>query len=191
MNTPFEAYKEYLAIKSHFSKGSYDYHKYNGKMNVKQESFNVRKDKLFYEKLAKHNDLTNFLVANLSENEKTYIRDLVYSSEADNRYNEWLKRQQSLTYLIKSELGKLEFEFDKNFICKDHQHPILLRKFLGKDISLETICLLLELSGALKYWNKELKDDIIWNSIKIKLIKYSPFINIDRKHIKKIILEYY
>ena len=64
----FECYKEYVALKNHFTKPSYDYFKYNGKAKLNPSSFDGRKDKLFFQKLAKHPDVHNFLVANLSEN---------------------------------------------------------------------------------------------------------------------------
>jgi len=61
----FECYKEYVALKNHFTQKSYDYVKYNGKTSVKADSFNSRKDKIFFEKLAKHKDPKGFLIANL------------------------------------------------------------------------------------------------------------------------------
>ena len=103
----FDAYKEYLALKNHFSKPGYDYFKYNGKLKVNADSFNSRKDKLFFQKLSKHSDVRNFLVANLSKNEKAWIKDLAYSEEAEKTYKDWLKRTQSLTYTIKNDLKAL------------------------------------------------------------------------------------
>jgi hypothetical protein len=32
--TPFEVYKKYLALKNHFTKDSYDYFKYGGKVSA-------------------------------------------------------------------------------------------------------------------------------------------------------------
>ena len=40
----FKAYKLYLAVKNHFTT-SYDYFKYNGKVNAKEDSFLKRRDK--------------------------------------------------------------------------------------------------------------------------------------------------
>ena len=53
--TPFESYKTFLAVKSHFTT-SYDYIKYNGKVNATQSSFEVRKDKYQYYKLSKQKE---------------------------------------------------------------------------------------------------------------------------------------
>jgi hypothetical protein len=46
----FEVYKDYLALKNHFSNKNYDYFKYKGKVRTSIDSFNKRKDKIFFEK---------------------------------------------------------------------------------------------------------------------------------------------
>lgn len=191
MMSAFECYQEYVALKNHFTKPSYDYFKYNGKVKLNNNSFEKRKDKLFFQKLAKHPDVHNFLIANLSDNEKTWIRDLAYSENAEKVYKDWLKRQQSLSYVFKQELTKLKSNFNENFICNENQHPYLLRLYLGKEISLETLCLLLEFSGAMKYWNSKLEYDLVWDSLKTKIEKYIPFVKGDKDKLKKIVLDYF
>jgi hypothetical protein len=186
-----ECYQQYLAIKQHFSKPNYDYFKYNGKVRVNAATFDARKDKLFFQKLAKHPDVTNFLVANLSENEKTWIKDLAYSENAEKIYKDWLKRQQSLTYLFKNELGKLFPNFNDNFLCKNNEHPYLLKLYFGKEISLESLCLLLEFSGAKHHWDSKMQYDLVWDSFRLKVEKYTPFIQYDKDKLKKIVLDYF
>lgn len=189
--TPFDCYKQYIALKNHFTKDSYDYHKYQGKTNVKVDTFEKRKDKLFFQKLAKHPDVVNFLVANLSQNSKAWIKELAYSEQAEKNYKEWLKKQQSLSYVIKQELSKLDDNFNDNFICRDNHHPILMRLYLAGDVSLETFCVLLNMSGALKHWDKSMEYDLIWQELRVKYIKYLPFINYNKENIKKSILDFY
>jgi len=191
MMSAFECYQEYLALKNHFSKPTYDYFKYNGKMKVNPSSFDKRKDKIFFQKLAKHPDVHSFLIANLSENEKSWIRDLAYSEEAEKTYKDWMKRQQSLTYVFKQELSNLNTKFNDNFICENNEHPNLLKLYLGKQISLDTLCLLLELTGAKKHWDSKMQYDLIWDTLRIKVEKYSPFITYDKDKIKNIILDYF
>lgn len=191
MTTAFECYKEYLALKNHFSRPDYDYFKYNGKIKSNLDSFEKRKDKLFFQKLAKHPDVHNFLVANLSENEKHWIRDLAYSEDAEKTYRNWLKKQQSLTYIFKQELSKLDDNFNNNFNCKSNEHPLLLKKFLGNEISLETLRLLLEFTGAKKHWNSKMQYDLVYDMIRAKVEKYSPFIKADKEKLKKIVLDYF
>jgi hypothetical protein len=187
----FECFQQYLAIKNHFTKPSYDYFRYGGKTNAKVASFEKRKDKLWFQKLAKHPDVVNFLVANLSQNEKLWIRDLAYSDEAEKTYTTWLKRNQSLTYMFQKDLDKLDPVFNDNFMCHSNSHPTLLKLFLAGDVSLETLCILLNITGAHKHWDKELEYDLVWESLKVKYAKYTPFIQYDKNKFKKIILEFY
>ena len=187
----FECYKEYLALKNHFTKSDYDYFKYNGKVRSNSQSFEKRADKFFFQKLAKHPDVHNFLVANFSENEKAWIRNLAYNEDAEKVYKRWLKRQQSLTYLFKQELSKLDKDFNANFVCKNNEHPLLLRKFLGNDISLETLCLLLEFTGAKPQWDSKMQYDFVYDTVRVKIEKYSPFIKADKEKLKNIVLDYF
>ena len=191
MMSAFECYQEYLVLKNHFSKPTYDYFKYNGKIKLNAASFDRRKDKLFFQKLAKHPDVHNFLIANLSENEKAWIKELAYSEEAEKTYKAWLKRQQSLTYVFKQELGNLDTRFNENLICKNNEHPFLLQLYLGKQISLDTLCLLLEISGAKKHWDSKMQYDLVWDTTRIKVEKYIPFITYDKDKIKNIVLDYF
>ena len=191
MMSALECYKEYLALKNHFSKPSYDYFKYNGKVKVNASSFDSRKDKLFFQKLAKHPDVHSFLIANLAIDSKAWIRDLAYSETAEKTYKDWLKRQQSLTYNFKQELSKLDEDFNNNFLIKDNDHPILLKKFLGSEISLETICILLDLTGAKNHWDKKMQYDLVWDNTRTKIEKYTPFIKYDKSKIKNILLDHF
>jgi len=180
----FDAYKEYVAIKNHFTKPNYDYVKYNGKTGLKVESFNRRKDKLFFEKLAKVKNVHEFLIANLSDNPKLWIRDLAYSESAQVTYNNWQKRQQSLTYNFKNDLKKIIEE------PKGDHHPAAIRLFLANQISLESLCIFAELTHAVKQWDKRFEYDPIWDDLRTRIIKYTPFIKYDKVKLKKIMLDF-
>lgn len=192
MMSAFDCYKEYLALKNHFTKQDYDYFKYNGKLKVNPDTFNARKDKLFFQKLAKHPDVHNFLVANLSKNEKFWIKELAYSEDAEKTYKDWLKRNQSLSYVFKDDLNRLSTNFNDNFLIdKVSPHPLLLRRYLGNHVSLETLCILLDLSNAKRYWDKKMEYDPVYQETKKKIEKYTPFIKYDKDKIKKIALDFF
>lgn len=192
MMSAFECYKEYLALKNHFTKPSYDYFKYNGKSNAKVDSFNTRKDRLWFQKLAKHPDVHNFLVANFVKNEKAWIKELAYSEDAEKTYKDWLKRNQSLSYEFKKELNHLSSNFNDNFLIdKVSPHPLLLRRYLGDYVSLETVCILLDLSKAKSYWDKKMEYDPVYQDVKQKIEKYTPFLKYDKDKIKKIALDFF
>ena len=79
--TNLDVYQMYLAVKQHFSDGSYDYFKYNGKIRVNAEKFNSRKDRFFYEKIKRQMQdrpeaVLEYLVANLHDAPKLWIGQL-------------------------------------------------------------------------------------------------------------------
>lgn len=184
--SPFEAYQTYLALKQHFTKPSYDFFKYNGKVKVQQSSFEVRKDKYQFYKLSKHKDPLNYLVSNFVYNDIKWIGDL-FSDPSKDTYTQWQKYQQSITYNFTNELNKLLTNFNENFIVTNGQHPHLLKLYRTHEISLETLIILDDILGFNKYWNKEIKDTILWPSIYQKMVKYKPFISYDKIKCRKIL----
>ena len=94
---PYDAYKMYLALKMHFTQDKYDYIKYNGSVRANPQSFDTRKDKFFFYKLSKKEDLLNYYVSNMLEKPDIWAGDLL-NEKAENVYADWQKRQQSLTY---------------------------------------------------------------------------------------------
>lgn len=187
--TAFECYKEYVALKNHFTQPTYDYFKYRGKSRATPTTFEARKDKLYFQKLAKHTDPINYMLANLSENSKLWIKEIAFSIESANIYQDWLKRQQSLMYIFKEELSKLKDEFDSNFKVEDHNHPYVIKLFLRKEISLETLVLLIDLVKCSAYWSKRFEYDPVMEDVMNKIKKYRPFISYDREKVKQIVLD--
>jgi len=185
----FDVFKDYIALKQHFTSKSYDYFKYHGKTRSSTAgSYNQRKDKIFFMKLAKHQDPKHFLVANFVESDNAWIGDLAYNELAQENYVRWSKRIQSLTYFFKEEIKKLNDDFDSNFIVKDGQHPYALRLFLSKQISIETLVILIDIVRCFSHWQKQMQDDFVWKDLSHKLVKYKPFLNYDRARMKEILL---
>ncbi len=192
--TPFETYQTYLSMKSHFTNRKYDFFKYGGKSRATMSSFNKRKDKYWFEKTSrKYSDdqVLNFLLANfvITDNpQNLWIGEIINSGERN--YSEWMRRQQSLTYLFKEQLIELLSNKDLNavFDCSKGQHPPLLKGYLGGEISLETLTILEKVFSFAKNFDKNL-DDPVWESVSLKIKKYIPFININVFYYKKILKE--
>ena len=192
--TPFDTYQTYLSMKSHFTNRKYDFFKYGGKSRATMASFNKRKDKYWFEKTSrKYSDkevldflLSNFVSANNPEN--LWIGEIINSGERT--YAEWMKRQQSLTYLFKEQLNELLFNKNLNevFDCSNNKHPIVLKKYLGGEISLETLMILEKVFSFVKNFDKKLTDPV-WETVSLKIKKYTPFININVFPYKKILRE--
>lgn len=186
---PFEAYTTYLAVKNHFERDGYDYFKYRGKIAAKVESFYARKDRFFFEKLARKEDLVDFLVANFLVNEKMYARDLTHE-EAEQVYRDWAKRTQSLSYRFEQDLDKIE-DLKSAIAVNSGQHPELLKMMMSHKISMETVVILESLIGFIKNWDEKIEDTVIWPSLKRKLIKYKPFLKFDRSKFGSIVVSRY
>lgn len=189
MSNAFDVFKDYIALKNHFTTKSYDYFKYQGKSkSITVDKYNQRKDKVFFMKLAKHKDYRNFLVANFIEG-KSWIGDLAYNEQAQTTYTSWLKRTQSLTYIFTNEIEHLDDDFDKNFVVTDNQHPYALKLYLQKKISIETLVILIDIVRCFSHWQKNLEHDIVWKDESLKLVKYKPFIHYEKSKLKKILLD--
>ena len=183
-----DAYKQYVALKLHFTSDKYDYFAANGAIRANRESLEKRNDFYQFQKLAKKHDqksLESLIIANLLENKEIWIGDLL-SEEAAERNIERQKVTQSLTYTFKKDLETLTelSKTDKN------ERPLLIRATLQKEISLETFIILATLYGLYKKLDRKLGDDIIWKDLKFKCIKYTPFIKFDRKKFDTIVKEH-
>ena len=192
--TPFETYQTYLSMKSHFTNRKYDFFKYGGKSRATITSFNKRKDKYWFEKTSrKYSDqqildflLSNFLSTDNPQN--LWIGEIINSGERN--YAEWMRRQQSLTYLFKEQLNELLSSKNLNevFDCSNRKHPIVLKRYLGGEISLETLMILEKVFSFAKNFDKKLEDPV-WETVSMKLKKYNPFLNINVFQYKKILRE--
>ena len=78
--------------------------------------------------------------------------------------------------------------FNDNIVVPNNEHPYLLRLYMRGDISLETLTLINKCVNIFDYWDKELKDDIMWPDIKLKAVKYDPFMSVDINKYREIIL---
>ena len=191
--TPFETYQTYLSMKSHFTNRKYDFFKYGGKSRATMASFNKRKDKYWFEKTSrKYSDeeVLNFLLANFVSTDNPqnlWIGEIINSGERN--YSQWMKRKQSLTYLFKEQSNELLSNKNLNevFDCSKG-HPPILKKYLGGEISLETLIILEKVFSFVKNFDKKLTDPV-WESVSLKIKKYIPFININVFQYKKILRE--
>ena len=191
--TPFETYRTYLSMKSHFTNPKFDFFKYGGKSRATITSFNKRKDKYWFEKTSrKYSDqeIVDFLLANFATTDNPqnlWIGEIINSGERN--YSQWMKRNQSLTYLFKEQSNELLLDKNLNevFDCSKG-HPPLLKKYLGGEISLETLTILEKVFSFVENFNKKLTDPV-WETVSMKINKYKPFLNINVFQFKKVLRE--
>jgi len=194
---PFDSYKTYLSLKNHFTKDSYDYFKYCGKSRASVQSFYKRKDRMWFEKISRQKSdqqVVDFFVSNFvscPDPETLWIGEMI--KEGEDRYKNWQKRIQSLSYVFKEECEKLfgERKVDEVFDCSKG-HPPVLKNFLSGNISLETLVIYDKIFLFGNDFDKKLKDPV-WETVSRRIKKYSPFLHIDifryRKILKEIVLE--
>ena len=189
--TPFETYQHYLSLKNHFTNPKYDFFRYGAKTRATITSFNKRKDKYWFEKTSrKYSDqeVVQFLVSNFisSDNpQNLWIGEIINSGERN--YAEWMKRQQSLTYLFKEQMNELlsDNELENVFNCSKG-HPPLLKKYLAGEVSIENVVICEKIFSFRERFDKKL-DDPVWETVSLKIKKYLPFLNIDVFHYKKLL----
>ena len=189
--TPFETYRTYLSMKSHFTNPKFDFFKYGGKSRATMTSFNKRKDKYWFEKTSRKytdQEVVDFLLSNFvnaTNPQNLWIGEIINSGERT--YAEWKMRQQSLTYMFTEQSENLlsENDLSKVFSCSKG-HPLLLKKYLGGEVSLETLSILERIFSFQKNFDKKLTDPV-WETVSLKLKKYLPFININVFHFKNIL----
>ena len=187
----YDAYTLYLGIKLHFHSKDYDFVKYNGKVKSDINSFLKRKDKYHFGKLFKTHkqELQDFYIANLS------LKDLWAGDLLDNEcvkvYKDWKNRNQKLSYLFETEVSDLlrKRNINKALEVKNGQHPILLKEVMGKKISLETICIMDEIIGVTKDWEKSISETLVYPDIQNRINKYKSFISVDYKKYKEVLID--
>ena len=185
-----EVYRLYLSLKLHFTTDTFDYFKYGNAAKASQHSFDSRRDKFFFVKLSrtfKEDELREFFVANMIEEDKVYPATLV--REGAKNYQEYIKRKQSLAYNFKEDvmtLHDISQKFDKLFIIEG-VHPPLLKAHLGGKISIETLAIFNKIFQYVGNFDKDIKEDIVWKPLRNRVVKYEPFISIDKGKYKNII----
>ena len=192
MISGYEAFALYQALKLHFTTDSYDYFKYNGKINISIEAFENRKDKYHFYKLSRRytnkDDLINFIIANLVEDDKLWVGSLL-QEESDINFRKRQKVIQSLSYTFQNDCKDLfdDCKEPNELLSTNGDYPILLTRTLQKDVQIETLCILNQILNFLPMWDKKITDTIRWPEYRRKLLKYAAFLPKDSVKYKLIL----
>ena len=194
--TGYEAFSLYTSLKLHFNSDSYDYFKYNGKVNTSVDAFENRKDKWHFYKLsrrfANEEQGRDFIIANLVHDPNVWVGNLLVE-ESNIQYRKRQKVIQSLTYTFTNEIASLVSHKDPNdlLMIHDGEYPELLQKLLHDEISIETVCILNKLLNFLSAWDKKINDTIHYPTVSRKIKKYTPFIVFESTKYKIILKKEY
>lgn len=189
---PFDAYRYYQSLKLHFESKTYDAAKYNFKTSANPKSFWKRNDKYHFAKVAKRfkdvPEMIGFYASHFINGTK-WIGEMLNAEEV---YQSWLKRMQSISYIFEQDLNHLSVEvesFDSLLRSKDGEHPLIITYYLQEEISLETVVIINKLTGFMNKADKEITETIMWPDISLKIRKYEPFVQVDLERMKKIVLK--
>jgi len=184
----FSVYKMYIALKLHFTTDNYDVIAQKGKVRASRQAFAKRKDLYSIKKVSKtysDEEVANFLIANFTSGDRW---GGLFDSEASERYQEWKKRTESLTYIFTNDLDTLMLELEKEnisiedaFKITKSQHPYIIKAFLRKTITLETLVILEKIFPFVGYFDKNIGDDVMWPDISRLIRKYKPFLRFDKE----------
>ena len=193
----YDAYKKYVAIKLHFQT-NYDYFKFGGKAKASRESFDNRRDKHIFDRLAKVYDDEQYellLVANFLDNSDVWI-GTISSEQGRQKYLSLKKRLQSLQYQFKQDIEKIRSSIDTGVIksfddvflphSEDSTWPYLVDLMTQQDITLETFILMNKVLNFLPRMSKTISEDLVWPEICKVITKYSPFVRVDVKPFRSI-----
>ena len=184
----FDAYRMYLGLKLHFTT-DYDFTRYGGKTSASKASFLKRRDRNFFARVArKYGESTqDYFISNFVCSPKGWLGDF-----NEDNYNKWMKHKQSLTYNFINDMSFLFSqisEFDEIFSCNSGQHPVLLKNFLAKRISLESMVILQGLLNYVKQFDEDLKNDLVWPDNRRLIVKYAAFLTFDKQKCKSQLLK--
>jgi len=184
----YYVYQEYCGLKAHFN-NKYNYLKY-GKVRAKRATYERRKDKAFFERLAKKNMsyIIPFLVANFVSNHNLWIGDLVINKEAEDTYFQWKKKMSRLFMEATNEMSKVacfmkarDITFNRLFVVKEDEQPIIFRLMTQRFISLETYVIMDLALDFIPSFDQELDDDIIYKQWSDKVAAYKPFLQLPKE----------
>lgn len=181
----------YLGVKLHFSNPKYDYFKFNGKVKSNQQSFEKRNDRYFFKKLAtkfREKELLEFYVSNFLKGD--YWIGALVRDNGEKNYQEWKRIIDSITYTFSNDIDYLLEQvdnFDDLFLCRNNQHPEILKKYLSKKITLETLTIINNRLNFTSHFDKRINETLVWPEVKSKIQKYQPFLDVDYKKLHGIL----
>jgi len=174
-----------MVVKLHFST-VYDAFKYDFRA-PKGVKYSNRKDKLYFNKLARSKYPKELVIANLSIRPNLWVGKL-FEQKAQDQCWKWMKYQQSQTYTFKEEINQLEPTAFTYFVSSS-EHPEALKMFLRGRMSLDTLAIANDFFRMTTRWDQGGLNDPVWIEVRQQIVKYRPFIEYNRESILGVLKE--
>lgn len=185
---PFEVYRYYLALRLHFTTDTYDVVKQQGRVRASKNAFFRRNDLMSIRKVAESysdEEIVNFLVANFVSGDRW---GGVFDIQAKDRYADWKKRLESMSYTFEKEINKLvtyclrnQLSIESIYQLHQTEHPYIMKAYLRQDVSIETMVILDRLVSFVDNLDKKLESDLVWPDISRLIKKYRPFLTFNQE----------
>lgn len=182
-----EAYSVYTALRLHFTTNNYDIR--SGVKPKKPKNGVKLKMKMALEKVMRKyptmDDYVHYLMSNFLYGDKW---GGLYTPEGPDVYMEWIRVHESMTYTYRQDIENMAMHFakvDELWNCQNG-HPPILKMYLGKTCSLETLVILNKLYRFTSVVDEQLLLDPVWSQVSTTLHKYSPFVKIDKEKFSMI-----
>lgn len=193
----YQACKLFMNIRNHFKSEKFDVFVSTG-IRYTEANFEKRPDKGYFYKLADDyakGDLGYFFMSNL-------LAHANHPSEmTDGNYREYKSKMHKLEKIFEDDCKTIQVyaiehnvEFKAFFSSSTGGIPLSIQMLNGNLINLETICLMnLVLKDTLiNKMDNEIRDKFIWPDIRLRIIKYTPFMSryYDEIKIKNILKQF-
>lgn len=187
MITGFKCYKYYMSLKLHFTKDKYNVFETRGHVKGSEQTFLARNDRFLFERIARKyesdREVIQFFVANFAYGNDAAVYDM---EEAHNNYVQWQKSKQSMTKVFSDDLAKILLQCEKDklnsqdvFEFVSGKFPLLLKMYIGKQISIQTMFILNKLDEYLKRWYNH--SMLLWEDEARRIEKCDGFIKFDHE----------
>jgi hypothetical protein len=133
-------------------------------------------------------ELINFFTAQFTASDKSWVGDMLQDEE---KYVEWQRRQQSLSYNFEQDLNKLAEEadaFDDLLKIQEGNYPLVIEKFLQDEISLETVVILDQLTRFMRRADRAITETIVWPDLSKRIRKYGLLLRFDKNRMRQIVI---
>ena len=188
--TPEEVYILHRGLVLYFNSDNYDFFKYGGKARGGKFEEKSEKFKNMYAMLTKKKDIQSFIIANILRDNAKWVVSLI-TDEAEDHYNDYRKKLQSLSYSFREELTSLRDQADSTkgiFMTpaslkgQGVSYPTLIMDFLGGRVSIFTMVILNDFFDFVpKYDKKYGEHDLFWGKVRLKVIRMKNFFEYDRE----------
>lgn len=185
------ACQHYHALKKHFSTDKYDVFK-EPRVMIPEDSFFKQKERFLYDKLASNfesKELLEFMVANFVYGYEGFVYDPAPGIE---NYKTWLKNKQMISRLFEEEMLKVDqYCEDKGYTSgkllsfDGPNPPPLLKMFLGKFVSIETMVIADSYLNYLTEWKGSMS--FLFTDEIRRIDKSRRFIKFDKERTDKVI----